>query len=264
MMPKIKGKLMSIMFVVFLSVQIFSAVSQEAGLFLLTEFAYHPGKADDYGQVVQEFMKLYHTHKLPFTIMGHHMDDFHACYLIPLKNFADIGEFKLAKRTIIQKIGKGHWYELIKKEAEYTRYNSYSILRYCPEISLVPEEPKFTKETAHFVYWGYYHVIPGQEDAFKDSFKKIIDLYRQTDFKDVDYGWEFYQVVIGIDRPLYLFIHRGQNESDFWIQAEKRHRIAGEKLDIFFNQVLDKLRKFEVRTGWFLPEISHLADKSST
>jgi hypothetical protein len=223
---------------------------------LLAEFEIFPGKTTEYEEIAGKFMSWYREHGLPYSILCHAMNDGNYFYLIPLKKAGDLDGWRSARNRIIEKVGHGEWNKSIARESGcYSQY-SCSLLQHCPDISLTSKNRKYSLEKIHYTYWCYYHVIPGREAEFRAAFRKIIEYYHTLDFKGIDYGWDFYEFVIGKRKPVYLMIHPGQDVVDFWEQAGKRHALAGKELDRLFDRVLKTLRSNDINTGYYLPELS--------
>jgi hypothetical protein len=85
----------------------------------------------------------------------------------------------------------------------------------------------------------------------------MITLYKSKNLEDINYGWKLYMGDIGTDMPFYFFIHSGKNAADFWYQEEKRHEAMGKELPDLWWKVLETIRKYEYKTGWYRPDLSY-------
>jgi hypothetical protein len=56
----------------------------------------------------------------------------------------------------------------------------------------------------------------------------------------------------------YLFWENGETQAHLWNQAEKRHEAVGQELFNLFWELMQTCRKFEMKGGWFRPNLSYI------
>jgi hypothetical protein len=233
------------------------AEQQKTQLFFVEEAVVKPSMVEKFESLTKEALALCEKYGFPFPFNAFTTDDFHYYFVWPIENYGSLNSVFKAIGEWVVNMGDENWQTLVKSGEGTHEYMKWSIIRHKPDLSLTPEKPRLKPEQTNYRYWGLCYVQPGKEKEFEDVFKKIITLYRSKNLKNIDYGWKLYMGDIGTDMPFYFFVHSGKNAADFCDQAEKRHEAMGKELPDLWWKVLETIRKYEYKTGWYRPDLSY-------
>ena len=186
------------------------------------------------------------------------MDFFHFYAFYPVPLYSGIDDFFAAYADFVQKMGIEKLQKIHEREHASIDYYKMFLTRYREDLSFQPEIPKYKFDQERFCHWGLCFVKPGEEMKFEQTFQAIKNFYKKKGLRDIEYGVDVYAGDIGTEMPFYVLWENGESEAHFWSQAEKRHEAVGLELFNLFWELMETCRKFEIKTGWFRPDLSYM------
>jgi hypothetical protein len=254
----------SVLLSVFLLAGFYAAISlaqaqeQKPQLYWITDCAVGPGMASKFEAAVKDECALTAEGKSPYPWMAYSSDDFHYYFVSPIKNYADIDAQDKAEEEMRKKVGEERFNANDKAYAGTFEYARIGFVYLRPDLSYAPEKPRLKPEEANFLYWGLCYVDSAKVDEFNEIFKEYVSLYKS---KNITSGFTTYQGGYGTDMPFYFFAMSGKSPADFFSEDEKTTKILeGEKDEELWNRFLATLRKYEIKTGRYRPDLSYIPE----
>ena len=230
------------------------AEEQKAQLFLIEQVVVKPSKVAEYEAHVKEALDLCYKYKFPYPFHSASTDDFIYYFLFPVENFADIDNLYKAFGELEKKIGAEQLQAMIKRTIGTFEYGQYSVFSYLPELSYTPEKPRLKPEEVIFRLWEFAYIKLGKEKELEGNIKDWVELYKSENMPD---GWWTYVGVIGTEMPLYVFVMGAKSAADYYSQGEKTQELLGEEYKALSDKFLTTIRKLELKTGRFRPDLSY-------
>ncbi len=227
-------------------------------LYMVFELVTKPSMAKDYENAVKEEFALLEECKFPHPWYVYSTDDFHYYFFSPMDNFASIDEMDKSYAEMAKKIGKQRWQAVMKRIDDKSEYYHMYMIRYKPDLSYTPENPRLKPEDANFISIDFYYIQPGKEKEFEEVCKDYNALDKR---KKIPNDYSFSVMAIGTEMPLYIGLARGRNASDLFSHWEKQQEIEGEEGKVLWEKTWAVCRKFETKTGWFRPDLSYIPEK---
>lgn len=258
-----RGKVLILLAVVLtVSLWAFAALPQDeepkAQLFFVTEEVVKPSIVGKYEALAKEYVAKCIKHKSPYPFYTFSTDDFHYYWAFPVKNFADIDNLFKAGAEMVEKEGIEQWQEMMVKFGQ-TLYSYHRfVVRYMPQQSYIPSNPRLKPEESKFCYWTFIYVHFAKEIEFEKLCQEWVDLYKSKNIAD---GWSIYVGDIGTDLPIYVFHESGKNAADYFRQSEENQKLLGEEAKALSKKTLSLIRKLEIKTGWSRPDLSYTPKK---
>jgi hypothetical protein len=256
MRKKILKLVLVFLIVIFYSINVMAQAEEpKAPLYIVEDTVVKPSKISEYEVHVKMAIELFKKYDYPYPVYNCTTDDFHYISIFPLKNYADMENTYKATGELAKKAGE-EWQAMIKSADGTLEYSKYFMLRYIPQLSYIPEEPRLKPEESSFMQWEFFYVLPGKEMAFVEFCKKLVALYKEKNIQD---GWELYSGSIGTETPLFIVLLKGKNRIDYYSNWEKILEILGEEgLKLFMEDITPLLRKFEYKTVKVRPDITYI------
>jgi hypothetical protein len=155
-------------------------------------------------------------------------------------------------------MGDENFQSVVKSGLGTYKSLKWYIIRHRPDLSYTSDKPRFKPEEADYMHIPFCYVTPGKEAEFEDICKEWVALDKAVGRID---SYDLYLGDIGTEGPVYFWIARAKSESDFAAQQEIYGKKVGEKAAELWNRTMALCRKFEVKTGWFRPDLSHLPER---
>jgi hypothetical protein len=227
---------------------------QKEQLFVIDEWVVKPPMANEFEAVVKESIAIYAEHKFPYPFYTFWTSDFHYHVMWPYEKYGDLDNWYEAIEELSKKVGEP-WQALSKRVAVTYEYIHSSVYYHMPELSYIPENPRLKHEEANFFFFDIYYVQPGKTKEFKEIIKKFVALSKS---KNITEGWDAYDGDIGTDMPVYAFVMRAKDETDFYIHNTKMWEILGEEGEKLWEESVALIRKRGDKQAWLLPDFSYM------
>ncbi|UCC41026.1 MAG: hypothetical protein JSV96_06240 [Candidatus Aminicenantes bacterium] len=233
------------------------AQEQKPQLMAIWDIVVHPSKFMEFEAAMKEFVAIYAKLEYPHPWTTYRTVDFHYYLVMPIENYAALDKLFDYFSTVMEKAGKE--YEAVMKSFAGT-YESETFgtfyLRH--DLSYRPENPRITIEDVNFVWWSFFYIIPGMESEAENISHDYQELYKSHGISD---GWEIYIGAMWSDLPVLCVAGGAKSEADYHIQNEKNMQKFGDKHMALMKRTMDGTRKFEMKTGTILRELSYTPKK---
>jgi len=127
-------------------------------------------------------------------------------------------------------------------------------IRWDPELSYNPENPRLKDGEALFAIWDMWFVDPAKEAEYRQEAKKLIEMLKSTDFGDnvnLSIG------DLGYEATAYLWTLYGKSPADLWAQNEVLWELLGEEGSQLFNGMRKYTKKRDFKQFWHMKELSY-------
>jgi hypothetical protein len=248
--------LLAVFFVLGLYVTVTPARAQEqkSQLYSVTEVVVKPAMVAQYEAAVKKEVELGY----PYPVQAYSTDDFHYYFLVPIENYAGIDALNKGEGEWAAKIGQE--YKALMKSVEGTfEYYRSGVVRFLPELSYAPLNPRLKPEEQKFITWGFAYVEFGKEKEFADISKQFVEVSKS---KDTSIGWNMYVVESGAEMPFYFWAEGGKSAAEYYAENDNVLKKMGEeKFAELWSKAMASLRKYEVKTGRPRPDLSNVPKK---
>ncbi len=231
------------------------AEAQQPQYYFTMDIAVPANKAAAYEAAVKELKAFYvkHEYSRPWTV--YRTDDFHYYILIPMKNMADFDALFADSMKYQQMPG---FEAITKKFAGTMESETAGLVMLRNDLSYSPENPRVPVEEAEFIQWYYYYLLPEHQAEAEAVSKEWQSLFKSSNISD---GFQVWMPVLWTDLPALVATLWGKSEVDFFIQNDKNIKLMGEKYQKLTMKTMALCRKFEIRTGTILRELSYVPKK---
>ena len=228
-------------------------------MFVIYKDVVHPSKTTEYEAAIKHMISEFTAYDVDpekiswTTISGPELG---YAYLMPIENFAGIDRMHEDWKAAIDVIGAEKFEDMMLAAAEAMDHvDVFHVLRRA-DLSYAPEETTLKPEDVNYIQYGFYYVMPGQKKLLEELAKQYVELYKS---KNVDTRWTIYESVTGTDLPLFVVAHPAKNQAEYYQQREETKTLLGEKGKELSEQVMQIVRKIELKDGWLRPDLSYPA-----
>jgi hypothetical protein len=132
-------------------------------------------------------------------------------------------------------------------------HNTFYI-RYLPELSYMPGNPRLKDGETNYAIWDIWYVDPAKDAEFRQGAKKFAEMVKGVGFGD---AINLHIGDIGYEGTAYLWTLYGKSPADFWTENEKLWDKLGEEGQKHSNEALKLLKKREFKQFWYVKELSY-------
>ena len=226
--------------------------------FFVEEMIVKPGKVVAFESGAKEMAAALKKTDFPYPVSVSSRDDNHYFFSFPMEDYGDLDKIFEAWSEVVKKWGTENYQALEERMSDTFESVNYSVVRFAPGMSYVPENPRLDSTEALFRYWGMCYIKSGKRAQVRKNFRKIVELCKD---KKLDTGFETYVVEFGNDTPCFFYSEIGKSAGDFWSHAETTDEELGEEILDIWNETVTCFRRYVPTTGRFRPELSHLPEK---
>src|ERR1044071_101302 len=152
------------------------------------------------------------------------------------------------------KVGKDKWQDLMTRSLGTTSsYNEVLAMRR-DDLSYMPATPRLKPEEQAYAKWQFYYLVPGKESEAEQVAKDYAALFKAKNIAD---GVTVYMVMSGNDLPLLVVATTGKSAADYAANDDKVNAMLGNDVRPLQARALAITRKFEMREGWYRPDLSY-------
>jgi len=233
------------------------AGEQKSALLLIEEQIVKPAKIAELEAALKEMVAYCVEHNYPYSWMTYSDYNYRYCYVMPIKDLADIDTQMKAGAELGKKIGDP-WKALMSEYLGNYEYTKLGVIRTRPDLSYIPENPRLKPDEAVYTRWGLCYVKADKTGEFEELMKKWVELFREKNIAD---GFNTFMGDLGTDNPFYFYAESGKSPEDFFTQNTKNMDMLGEEVEPLWMKTLGVLRKYESIGGMFRPELSYIPKK---
>jgi len=181
--------------------------------------------------------------------------DFHYLYVSRLQGgLAGYETTFNAWMALPEKVGKEKWQNLMARSVGTTSsYNDVMAMRR-DDLSYMPATPRLEPEEQGYAKWQFYYLVPGKESEAEQIAKDYATLFKSKNIGD---GFTVYMAMNGNDLPLLVVATTGKSASDYAVEDDKVNATLGNDVRPLQARALAITRKFELREGWYRPDLSY-------
>lgn len=197
-------------------------------------------------------IKLWIKHEMDVPIWAYQNNDNAYYWVIPLNNFAGLDGLYQKMMTFSETLKEKEGFDGDQEFRDLTTGRQL-VLSWSNELSYHPAGNYGQTADKSYIEWMFCYLKAGHEKEVAAAAKKYIEFYNSI---DESYEWDIYMTMIGYDTPMWIFMTRSKNaiemrqlEADLWA----KYNTELEQLWLDFSK---HVRKFENKTGWFLPKWS--------
>jgi hypothetical protein len=235
------------------------AEQAKSQMYLVFECTVKPSLEAKFYDAAKEEVAFYSKHNFPYSWEVYASDDSHYYWLVPVADYADVGNCFKALADAEAK-GASEYQALIGKFGESYEFERSAVYTFTPEFSIIPEKPRFKPAETNFVFLDIWYFMPGKEQeltklnsewrALREKFKNKI--------RDTWYCWVG---GLGTDQPVHVYIGPDKDPSEFFKHNAEMWKIMGKEASDLQAKMLTYLRKREGRMVWLQPELSYTPKK---
>jgi hypothetical protein len=100
--------------------------------------------------------------------------------------------------------------------------------------------------------------MTGNGTAFEESLVKYAAEFKK---KNIDSGFETLVGRMGTEMPFYMWIERYKDPIDMFTTRERIFTELGFEIQKIWQEMQKHIRKMEIKTGWFRPDLSYIPSK---
>lgn len=123
-----------------------------------------------------------------------------------------------------------------------TRFSSEYLIRYRPDLSYTPNNPRFKPEEQLFIRSDYYYTSPKGKGPFERVMKNLRGLHHQ---KALSTGYRVFEIVLGPEKPGYLVSVGGRSQEELEKVLAADQVILGNAGDALLSRVRNIAGKTE-------------------
>lgn len=228
--------------------------AEQEQLWYCWEATVHPTKIDQFKAFSIEELALFKemNYPLPFYAWTDH--EFHFYYYIPMNSYEDVFKLQEALNLVYKKMGD----EKTNKFWEAIEYHEDYFIRYLPDISFTPKEPRLHEDDLMFSYLDTKYVVPGREKEIIALFKELMEHAENVGCYDAIHS---YMGDLGNNGSTITTILQAKSAADFYHHNEKAWELLDEKGIKIFQQILKLTLKREHIQIWYLEDLSYIPVK---
>jgi len=229
-----------------------AAQQSKAQMYLVGCDVVNPSMTPKYYEIVKEQVRLFDKYKWPFAWSVYAANDYSYYYLIPVNDYADIGNFYTALAEFAGRAGT-EWTSLYARFAGVVQSTTFFVLTQTPELSHIPASPGLKTGEGNFAILDAWYATIGKEEEFESHMKDLVALMKKHNITD---RWDALVAGVGAEQGLYEFVAHDTSMVDFWIRNEKMWNALGKEGSTLFAQLQSCTRKREWKFEWYQPELS--------
>jgi hypothetical protein len=228
------------------------AQEQEGQLWLAGIEVVKSEMIDQYIDLNKEMVALCEAENFPYTFYIWKYGDFKYYLWYPIQSYDDLPKIEKAWDGIVAKLGADKW----DKFQECVEYSYEKIMRYRPDLSVMPQNPVTDEGENMYCWWQEFYVKKGHEKAVEAIIQQGNKYLSKCDYR-IFMG----DGKTGFEHPVLIIWSFGKDKNDYWI----RDKAAWEKLDEPSQNEFKKIdqelethmRKITGVDCWYMKDISY-------
>ena len=247
--------LLSIVFFIVCAVNAQTESSVPAQMMLLMwENEVPPSLVQDYEEVVIKQRSILEKHNFPRSYYVYQTEDFHYWWLTEIEDFSDVQKQNQEFGAFASLMEEEEGFVFGEEFKSKTNYMKPMIFRWLPNLSYIPEGNIKLDQRKYF-RWGYCYVKVGFEAKLQQTWAEYVNLFSEN---QVEIGWNLYSGIVGTENPFYMWGEIYDSPLDMETKRANAFKKIAEESDELWNEVMQCLRKFELKTGWYRPDLSYI------
>lgn len=233
-----------------------SAQETKSQMYLVEECLVKPSADAAFYELEKEAIALFQKLRWPLGWKCYASDDSRYYFVMPMANLAEVETYFKAVAEVFAK-NSAEFKPLLDKFSELGEYDRYFILNFAPELSLIPEKPRFKPGETDFFFFDIWYIKPGKETEFEKTQREGIPVAKKKGVKD---SWLCFVGGLGTEQPVYYFAGP-DTLVDFYKHNAEMWKLMGKEAGEMQQKMLLLCRKRESAMAWYMPELSFTPQK---
>jgi len=247
-------KLIAILF--FFSFCVSGTFAQEESsgqLWFCWEATVNPAMEDQFIDLQVDFRTHFKEAGFSYPISAWTDGAFHYYIFYPVKDYNEKDDIYAA----LWKAADLYGMDRMNKMWETVETHTTFFIRYIPELSYVPDNPRLKGGEPNYAVWDMFFVDPAKDAEFRLQAEKFKEMVRSSGFGD---AINLHIGDIGYEGTAYLWTLYGKSAGDFWTENEKLWDKLGEEGQKLNRETLSLLKRREFRQFWYVEALSYEPD----
>jgi hypothetical protein len=233
------------------------AQEKKSQMYLVEEVLVKPSADAAFYELEKEAVALCQKQKWPYAWTCYAADDYRYYFVIPIANLAEVDSYYKAAAEFFAKNG-AEFKPLLDKFSDLAEYDRYFILTYNPELSMIPEKPRYKPGETDFFSIDIWYIKPGKEmEVEKTLFSEFMTLAKKKGVKDT---WYCLVGGLGTEQPVY-YMAGPDTLVEFFKHNAEMWKLLGKDAGDMQKKMLSFCRKRESAMAWYTPELSYTPQK---
>jgi hypothetical protein len=213
----------------------------------------NPSMEAKYYQTVKEQLALFDKYDWPYTWSVYGTNDYCYYYMMPVKDFTDVGKLLNAFADVAAK-GGAEWKTMYGKYVGAIQSSSMFVLTSAPELSYVPTSPRLKPGEGNIVILDIWYATVGKEEEFENHTKQVFALAEK---RNITSAWNAFVGGLGTEQPVYVFAARDTTMVSFWAANADMWKALGKEGSTIMDQMQGCTRKREWKFAWYQPGLGY-------
>jgi hypothetical protein len=237
----------------------FSANSQTENapnMLVLWENEIPPDMVSEYESVAIKESGIFKKLNYPRSYYVYQTDDYHFWWVMIIEDLNDFEKLIQELGSYIVRMEEEEGFVFSQEFTGKTNFMKPIIIQWLPDLSNMPEGTMDFGKMQYF-RWGRCYVKVGFEDKFIQNWGKWLKLFKEN---EIEIGWNLYTGRIGTENPFFWWGEIFDSPLDMETKRAKAFQTMGDQPDKLWNETLQYLRKIEIKTGWYRPNLSFVIE----
>lgn len=230
------------------------AQESKSQLYVVWDVIVYPDKFMEYEAASVDMIKLLAKYEFAWGWNAYRTEDFHYYFLSPIENLAQLDQFFEEAMNINQKAGQE---AMAMEEGFQGTYESETmgVFMLRSDLSYIPENPRVASADMKFFEYSYYYLRPGMGMEAEKLAAEWQAFFKSKGMND---GYNVFTSLIWSDLPVWVVSSGAKSEADFYANQAKMAAALGDDYMALAKRTMDGCRKYERRTGVYVPELSYI------
>jgi len=214
-----------------------------------------PDMVSEYEEVVKKEVALFKKLNYPRSWYLYHTDDYHYWFVMTIKDLNDFEQLNQELGSYLVRLAE-EGFIFTEEFKGKTNFMKPTIMQWLSDLSNMPDGTiDFSK--AQYFRWGQCYVKVGFEDKFIQNWGEWVKLFKEN---QLEIGWHLYTGIIGTENPFFMWGEIYDSPLDMETKRAKASQKISDDSDKLWSETLQYLRKIEIKTGWYRPDLSYVIE----
>jgi len=232
------------------------AQEKKSQMYLVEEILVKPSADAAFLELEKEVVAMCQKQKWAYPWTCYAADDYRYFFVMSIANLAEVDSYYRAAGEFFAKSG-AEFSPLMDKFSELAEYDRYFILTYNPELSLIPEKPRYKPGETDFLCFDIWYIKPGKEAESEKFQREFMALAKAKGVQDT---WYCLVGGLGTEQPVY-YMAGPDTLVDFFKHNAEMWKLLGKDASEMLKKMQLLCRKRESAMVWYTPELSYAPQK---
>ena len=218
------------------------------------EHEIEPSKFQEYAPAMKGIQAVLSAHDYPLraTQAWNSRSSVAVTWVFPLQSMADLDRANAAAAKLRAK-GDPRVAKAFTAMSDTLQSSTTTLLRFRGDLSYQAREPWVPAAERDFLRLEYAYVKPGMAPAFEESLKAW---RKAVEKRGSGQGYLVFEQVAGVSGPLFVVGSSSRSQADHATESQRVDDLLGAELPGLVNDLLQTIRKYEVRYAELNRELS--------